>query len=51
NQNCDLEIPLLGPFPAAGQVVAIVESQLRETLIEKGYFPPNKLQLSIQILA
>jgi len=50
NQNGALEIPFLGPFPAAGREVGMVEAQLRETLIEKGYFPPNKLQLSIQIL-
>lgn len=50
NQNGDLEIPYLGPFPVAGQDVATVEAQLRQTLIDKGYFPPNKLQLSVQIL-
>lgn len=50
NQNGDLEIPYLGEFPVLGQDVTAVEAQLREVLIAKGYFPPDKLQLSVQIL-
>ncbi len=50
NQAGAIEIPYLGPIMVVGLEGATVEENLRELLVEKGYFPKDKLQLSVQIL-
>jgi polysaccharide export outer membrane protein len=50
NQDGNLEIPYLGLLPVVGLEPLEVQTKLSETLIEKKFFPPNRLQLSVQVL-
>lgn len=50
NQNGDLEIPYLGSLSVKGLEADEVEDKLAYALVAEGYFPPNTLQLSVQIL-
>ena len=50
NQDGNLEIPYLGLLPVIGLEPLEVQEKLSEALIEKKFFPPNRLQLSIQVL-
>ena len=50
NQDGDVEIPYLGTLAVAGLEPAQVKKQMSEALIEQGFFPPETLTLSIQML-
>ena len=50
NQDGNLEIPYLGLLPVGGLEPLEVQTKLSEALIEKKFFPPNRLQLSVQVL-
>jgi polysaccharide export outer membrane protein len=50
NQDGNLEIPYLGLLPVGGLEPPEVQTKLSEALIEKKFFPPNRLQLSVQVL-
>lgn len=50
NQNGELEIPYLDPVPVAGLEPSEVETKLIRILVKNGFFPPDTLQLSVQIL-
>ena len=50
NQDGNLEIPYLGLLPVVGLEPLEVQTKLSKALIEKKFFPPNRLQLSVQVL-
>lgn len=50
NQNGELEIPYLGNIPVVGLEPAQVQAKLAHALVEQGFFPPDKLLLSVQML-
>jgi polysaccharide biosynthesis/export protein len=49
NVDGTLQIPFLEPQPAAGLEAAIVEKQLAEMLIQRGFFKASSLQLSVRV--
>lgn len=50
NQNGALEIPFVGSVPVVGLEPDQVQQRLSDLLIEKGFFPEGRLQLTIEIL-
>jgi polysaccharide export outer membrane protein len=50
NQQGALEIPYLGSVYIAGLEPEEVREKLIDSLVREGFFPPGKLQLSVQIL-
>lgn len=50
NEEGNLEIPYLGSMSVAGLEPAFVEDKLAYALVKKGFFPPNSLQMSIQVI-
>lgn len=50
NQDGKIEIPYLGNLSVVGLEPSDVQAQLSELLISGGFFLPQKLQLSVQIL-
>jgi polysaccharide biosynthesis/export protein len=50
NQDGNIEIPYLGDLPVVGLESSEIQAKLSRSLIEKNFFLPQKLQLSIQIL-
>lgn len=50
NLNGELEIPLLLPLPVAGLVPQQVQSLLAAELLQRQYFRPDLLQVSVQVL-
>lgn len=49
NLDGTLTVPFVGPLPAAGLETVQVERNLARTLIERGFFRPDQLQLSINV--
>ena len=50
NEEGSLEIPYLGAMSVAGLELAHVEDKLAYALVNKGFFPPNTLQMTIQVV-
>jgi polysaccharide export outer membrane protein len=50
NEEGNLEIPYLGAMSVAGLEPAYVEQKLARALVAKGFFPPNTLQMTIQVI-
>ena len=50
NEEGNLEIPYLGVMSVAGLEPARVEDKLAYALVHKGFFPPNTLQMTIQVI-
>jgi polysaccharide biosynthesis/export protein len=50
NQDGNIEIPYVGALSVVGLEPPDIQTQLSRTLIDGGFFLPEKLQLSIQIL-
>ncbi|MGF1540689.1 MAG: polysaccharide biosynthesis/export family protein [Pleurocapsa sp.] len=50
NQEGNLEIPYLGAISVVGLEPAYVEQKLAHALVRKGFFPPNTLQMTIQVI-
>jgi polysaccharide biosynthesis/export protein len=50
NFNGDLEIPYIGALPVLGLVTTDVESRLRDALLQKQFFLPGQLRVSVQVL-
>lgn len=50
NEEGNLEIPYLGLMPVAGLEPAYVERKLAYALVDRGFFPPNTLQMTIQVI-
>jgi polysaccharide biosynthesis/export protein len=50
NQNGELEVPYLGAIEVVGLEPKEIEEKLEQELVDKDFFPPNTLQLSVQIL-
>ncbi len=50
NQNGELEVPYLGSIKVAALEPHEVSEKLSAALINNGFFPPDTLQLSVQIL-
>lgn len=50
NEEGNLEIPYLGVMSVAGLEPAHVEDKLAYALVHKGFFPPNTLQMTIQVI-
>ena len=50
NEEGNLEIPYLGAMSVAGLEPRYVEDKLAYALVNKGFFPPNTLQMTIQVV-
>ena len=50
NEEGNLEVPYLGTMSVAGLEPASVEDKLAYALVNKGFFPPNTLQMTIQVI-
>ncbi len=50
NEKGNLEIPYLGSISVMGLEPSLVEHKLTYALVARGFFPPNTLQLTIQVL-
>ena len=50
NEEGNLEIPYLGKMSVAGLEPAYVELKLAHALVNRGFFPPNTLQMTIQVV-
>lgn len=50
NQDGNIEIPYVGALSVVGLEPPDIQTQLSRTLIDGGFFLPEKLQLSVQIL-
>ncbi|MFN5515455.1 MAG: polysaccharide biosynthesis/export family protein [Cyanobacteriota bacterium] len=50
NQDGNLEVPYLGLLPVAGLEPLEARDKLAQALIDNKFFPPGRLQLSLQIL-
>ncbi len=50
NEEGNLEIPYLGAMSVMGLEPAHVEHKLAHGLVNKGFFPPNTLQMTIQVI-
>ncbi|MGL6337701.1 MAG: polysaccharide biosynthesis/export family protein [Waterburya sp.] len=50
NEEGNLEIPYLGAMSVAGLEPSYVEQKLAHALVTKGFFPPNTLQMTIQVI-
>ena len=50
NEAGNLEIPYLGALPVAGLEPLTVERKLIDALVAKEFFPPDTLQLTVQVL-
>ena len=50
NQNGELEVPFLGAVGVAGLEPIEVEHKLSWLLVDRGYFPPDNLELTVQVL-
>ncbi len=51
NLDGTLQIPFLEPQPAVGLEVSDVEKRLAAALVEKGFFRPESLELSVNVAA
>lgn len=49
NLDGTLQIPFLEPQPAAGLETSQIERRLSELLVQKGFFLPSNLQLSVRV--
>jgi polysaccharide biosynthesis/export protein len=50
NEEGNLEIPYLGAMSVAGLEPAYIEQKLAHALVNKGFFPPHTLQMTIQVI-
>lgn len=50
NEEGNLEIPYLGSMAVAGLEPAEIEAKLAYTLVNKGFFPPHTLQMTVQVI-
>lgn len=50
NQAGEIEVPFLGRLPITGLEPTQAEAKLTDALIQAEYFPPGKLNLSMQVL-
>jgi polysaccharide biosynthesis/export protein len=50
NVDGTVQIPFLEPQPAAGLEVEVVEKQLAERLVQRGFFNASALQLSVRVV-
>ncbi|MEL6780583.1 MAG: polysaccharide biosynthesis/export family protein [Cyanobacteria bacterium J06597_16] len=50
NFSGDLEVPLLEALPVVGLTPPQVKDRLRNTLLQKGFFRPELLNVSVQVL-
>lgn len=50
NEQGNLEIPYLGAMSVMGLETAHVERKLARALVNRGFFPPNTLQMTIQVI-
>lgn len=50
NQAGNIEVPYVGPLSVVGLEPTHVATILREIFIQEGYFPPNNLPLSVQVV-
>jgi len=50
NQDGNLEVPYFGLLPVAGLEPLEVRDKLAQALIDQKFFPPRRLQLSVQVL-
>ena len=50
NEEGNLEIPYLGSMSVAGLEPVYVERKLAHALVARGFFPPNALQMTIQVI-
>lgn len=50
NEAGNLEIPYLGSMSVVGLEPSYVEDKLARALVSKGFFPPNTLQMTIQVI-
>ncbi|MCC0179233.1 polysaccharide export protein [Waterburya agarophytonicola K14] len=50
NEEGNLEIPYLGTVAVAGLELDHVEDKLAYSLVNQGFFPPNTLQMTIQVI-
>ena len=50
NERGNLEVPYLGGIFVAGLEPVEVEDKLAYALVRKGFFPPNTLQMTIQVI-
>ncbi|BFM39467.1 polysaccharide biosynthesis/export family protein [Synechocystis sp. LKSZ1] len=51
NQDGNLEVPFVGLVPVSGLEPPEVQAKLSEILIAQKFFPPQRLQLSVQMVA
>jgi polysaccharide biosynthesis/export protein len=50
NEEGNLEIPYLGLISVAGLEPKFIEQKLANALVDQGFFPPNTLQMTIQVI-
>ncbi|MGL5074429.1 MAG: polysaccharide biosynthesis/export family protein, partial [Waterburya sp.] len=50
NEEGNLEIPYLGTMSVANLEPSYVEQKLAHSLVKRGFFPPNTLQMTIQVI-
>ncbi|WP_081942700.1 polysaccharide biosynthesis/export family protein [Myxosarcina sp. GI1] len=50
NEEGNLEVPYLGAMSVAGLEPSYVEHKLAHALVNRGFFPPNTLQMTIQVI-
>ncbi len=50
NEEGNLEVPYLGAMSVTGLEPSYVEHKLAHALVERGFFPPNTLQMTIQVI-
>lgn len=50
NEDGDLEIPYLGAFSVTGREPSQVKEDLVQSLVEGGFFLPDTLQLTVQVI-
>lgn len=50
NEEGNLEIPYLGTIPVQGLEPASIEDKLAYALVDQGFFPPNTLQMTVQVI-
>ena len=50
NERGNIEVPYIGEISAVGQEPSSVASVLKEVLVEKGYFLPGNLELSVEVI-
>ena len=50
NQDGQIEVPYVGSIDVVGKELLAVQTQLSDVLINQGFFLPNKLPLSVEII-